>query len=282
MPKPRERSWSKAGVLVASIMVIGFAANQSRADLIFGLHVGASPGIYLIDTATGQTSLYRSAPMASLGNSLAYNPANDSFFYTRSGSSSPQVVLNTTSGSEIVLGALKTTNGVTSGTFYNGSYWVQPNYTAGILEAWQFGGGVASVLRGIPAYPTTVTYGDIASDANGVTYASHSRGMHRYDLNALAAGCTALPNANVFQMQLAFGPTGLFGLSGSRIYRINTSNGAATPISQVQGNFQFIDLASVPSPGGLGLLASTGFVLAQRRRRLRQDGRSATTEASRR
>jgi hypothetical protein len=170
-------------------------------------------------------------------------------------------------GVETTLGAITTPGVVYSGTFYNGSFWAIRNGTANsILRLTPAGAGFTQSVLPL-AFPYNATFGDIASNAAGLTYAACSAGFIRFDLNALGAPATMLNPSGSSSAQLAFGNTGLFAALGSNIYSVNLANGVRTFTASTGPGMSFVDLASIPAPGAFALLGLGGFAGAGARRR---------------
>lgn len=253
-----------------SAWVVAAAFGTARADIIYGLNGGGAGGIYKIDTTTKLATLYRSTPLGlAKGNGLAYDQANDTFYYVMKPGSGANVIVRNSPGSvETNLGTMATHSIINSGTFYNGMYWVQPNNAPGVIRVTPLVSSFLEVPTTIPGYPTNVGYGDIASDASGMTWASHSSGMRRYNLNALSAGSVALVGPSPPGRQLAFGPSGLWGVSGLSLVLFNTSTGTvASHGSLIAPGLGFVDLASAPTPGAGVAMAMAGVWAGRRRRR---------------
>lgn len=251
------------------VPILAFPAI-AHADQIFGLNSSVSgAGIYLIDTATGASSLYRATPSALTGgggNGLAYDQSSDTFYYVVSTAGNDHVIRCAPSG-ETDLGAILTGSPVASGTFYNGSFWYHPNNETRVYRAsFPTPSTMSITFSVVPTFPSTASFGDIASAPDGTTYASFSGDMRRYNLNTLSMGAVPLPAATL-SMQLAFYGSTLWGISGNdQIYTINTVNGASTPVATLQNtSLTIVDAATVPAPASalaLGLLP-----LLRRRRR---------------
>ena len=243
-------------------------APVARGDLIFGLNVSSTPttGIYLVNTVTRTSTLYRATTRATTGsNALAYDRGSDTFYYVTDMGATNHLIRNRPGQPEVDMGAMTSTASLDAATFYNGSYWTQANSSAGIIRVSFPGGGFVEQFNAIPGYPNNVNYGDIASDPSGVTFASQSGGLRRYNLNSLGAG--SVPLANTPVMQLAFGPSGLFGMSGGTIYSVSTTTGVATPLGGlINRGLSFIDLATAPAPGA-GVVLGLGAMVAGRRKR---------------
>lgn len=240
----------------------------AHADLVFGLNSPVSgAGIYLIDTATGASSLYRATPTALSGggNGLAYDPSTDAFYYVAATSGADRLIRCTAAG-ETDLGAVPTSSPVASGTFYNGSYWFHPNNETRVFRATFPTPSTASIsFQILPAFPASSNFGDIASLPDGTTYASYSGDMRRYNLNNIPAGAVPLAAATT-SMQLAFSGTTLWGISGNdQIYTVNTTTGASTAVaSLLNTNLTIVDAATIPAPASALLL---GVLPMLRRRR---------------
>ncbi len=249
--------------------VATLVGSVARADVIFGINAGPSGGgIYAIDTSTGIATPYRATPSVGTtddANGLAYNDATDTFYYVNRTGGVNRMVRNAATG-ETDLGAMASNGVLDSGTFYNGYYWSHGSSSIQVLRVAFAGPSFSEVPFTVPGFPANANFGDIASLANGVTYASFSNTLRRYDLDTPAAG-SVLISMGLQTMQLAFGPTGLWGIRGSNIYSINTTTGGFTLTSTLaNGSLQFIDLAPAPAPGSVGLLAFSAGVLFRRRR----------------
>ncbi|MDI9404806.1 MAG: hypothetical protein QM516_13120 [Limnohabitans sp.] len=255
-----------------------FATPTAHADFVYGLNASGSKGIYRINTATGGVTLVASTPSLTAsgagGNGLAFDAGSNAFYYIRRVGATNYFMKNQLTGSgsiETTLGALTGNQQILSGTFYNGSYWAIPN------------GASNTILRCIPigstfthatlptAFPFGASFGDIASTASGITYASSTggspltSGFRRFDLNALGTAPTQL-SIGTAGYQLAFGNTGLFGVQGTNIATINTTTGALLFTAAVTTpGVAFNDLASIPAPGVLPALA-VAALLGRRRR----------------
>lgn len=252
---------------VASWATCGVA----HADIVFGLNASQTGGgIYQIDTSTGAMTLYRATPslvgISVDANGLAYDAPNDTFYYINRVAGVNSFIRNAPSG-EVNLGTMASTANLDSGTFYNGFYWTQPSSSNQLIR-------VTPTIAGFTALPFTIpgaafgNFGDIASDPNGVTFASQSGTMRRYDLDNPGAGFVPLAtNANT--MQIAFGAAGgLYGVNNDTIYSINTVSGSANSIATLQfTNMNIIDLATAPSPGaGAASMMLIGLAASRRRR----------------
>ncbi len=255
--------------LALIVPIVAFPA-LAHADLVFGLNSPVSgAGIYLIDTATGASTLYRATPTAlstSGANGLAYDPSTDAFYYVAATSGADRLIRCTAAG-ETDLGAVPTSSPVASGTFYNGSYWFHPNNETRVFRATFPTPSTSSItFQVLPAFPASSNFGDIASLPDGTTYASFSGDMRRYNLNSLPAGAVPLPAANT-TMQLAFSGTTLWGISGNdQIYTVNTATGASTSVgSLLNTNLTIVDAATIPAPASSLLFGV--FSLLRRRRR---------------
>lgn len=253
--------------IVVPLLALPTLAN---ADLIFGMNSPVSgAGIYLINTATGASTLYRATPTAasSGGNGLAYDPSTDNFYYVANAATGLDRIIRCGPSGETDLGPVTTSAPIASGTFYNGSYWYQPNNEARVYRAtFPTPSSVSITFQILPGFPTTSSFGDIASLPDGTTYASFSGDMRRYDLDVPGAGSVPLASASV-TLQLAFHGTTLWGISGSdQIYSVNTLNGFASPGPMLLNtSLNILDAATVPAPASaltLGALA----VLRRRRR----------------
>ena len=244
-----------------------FAAGQARADIVFGLNSSGAGGIYSLNTTTKTSTLYRSTPIGlTKGNGLAYDSANDTFYYVSRVGTQNFLIRNQPGSVETNLGIMATVGVINSGTFHNGMYWAQRNSAAAIIRVTPGVSSFSEVTTPIPGYPPNVSYGDIASDATGMTWASQSSGMRRYSLNSLGSGSVSITTNSVLR-QLAFGPTGLWGVSGTQLFLINTGSGVAVSHGALlTPGLGFVDLATAPAPGA-ALLLGAGAVLAVRRRR---------------
>lgn len=241
----------------------------AHANYIFGLNSPASGGgIYLINTFTGASSLYRATPSAMTGgggNGLAYDPDSDTFYYITAASGNDRVIRCAPSG-ETDLGPITTASPVASGTFYNGAYWFHPNNETRVYRAaFPTPATMSITFQILPTFPSNSSFGDIASLPDGKTFASFSGSMRRYDLNNISAGSTPLVGATT-TMQLAFYGSTLWGISGTdQIYTVNTSTGASTVVATLQNSsLTIVDAATVPAPASAIILGALAFT---RRRR---------------
>jgi len=252
--------------LIVPVLAIAAVAH---ADVIYGLNSPVTgAGIYLIDTATGASSLYRATPTAATSggaNGLAYDPSTDNFYYIANSAGADRVIRCGPSG-ETDLGPVLTGSPVASGTFYNGSYWYQPNNETRVYRVnFPTPATINITFQVLPTFPSTSSFGDIASLPDGTTYASYSGDMRRYNLNSIGAGAVPLPAATT-TMQLAFYGSTLWGISGSdQIYTVNTTTGASTAVATLQNtSLTIVDAATVPAPSALVTL---GLIPLLRRRR---------------
>ncbi len=254
---------------LALLVPVALIPATAHADLIFGLNSPASgAGIYLIDTATGASSLYRATPAAipAGANGLAYDLSTDTFYYAANSSGNDHIIRCAPSG-ETDLGPVPSGSQVLSATFYNGSYWYHPNAETRVYRATFPTPSTTSIsFQNIPAFPANASFGDIASLPDGTTYASYSSSMRRYNLNSAGAGAVPLSGASL-TMQLAFHGTTLWGISGSdQIYTVNTTSGVSTPVSTLLNTtLTIVDAATIPAPASAFALAA--FPLLRRRRR---------------
>lgn len=240
--------------------------SVANADAIFGLNSPVTGGgIYMIDTDTGNSVLYRNTPTITAGvggNGLAYDQATDSFYYV---TNNDRLIRCSASG-ELDLGPVPVSSQVASGTFYNGAYWYHPDNTNRVYRA-AFPTPVTTSIsyQIVPNFPTTALFGDIASLPDGTTYASFSGDMRRYDLDFLGGGCIPLAGATL-TLQLAFSGSTLWGVSSTdRLYTINTLTGVSAPGMLLQdASLTIIDAATVPAPASALLLAM--LPLMRRRR----------------
>jgi hypothetical protein len=266
----RSASLGLASVLAAPILALACAGSPAHADFVYGLNAGAGRGIYQIDTSTGATTLVAATPSLTVsgsgGNGLAYDAANSAFYYVRQ-TGTTRFFMRNVGGVETTLGAITAPGVVYSGTFYNGSFWAIRNGTANsILRLTPAGAGFTQSVLPL-AFPYNATFGDIASNPAGLTYAACSAGFIRFDLNALGAPSTMLNPSASSSAQIAFGNTGLFAALGSNIYSVNTTTGVRTFTAATAPGLSFNDLASIPAPGAFALLGLGGFAGAGARRR---------------
>lgn len=255
--------------LALIVPLVAFPA-LAHADLIFALNSpAAGGGIYLVDTATGASTLYRATPTNNAsfgGNGLAYDASSDTFYYVIRPGGNDQLIRSTPSG-ETNLGALLATGPINSATFHNGAYWYHPNNEARVYSAsFPTPSTISSTFQVLPNFPAISSFGDIASLPDGTTYASYSGDMRRYNLNNISAGAVPLAAATT-TMQLAFYGTNLWGISGNdRIYSVNTATGASTLVATLQNtSLTIVDAATVPAPAA-GLILGV-LPLVRRRRR---------------
>jgi hypothetical protein len=256
-----------------------FATPTAHADFVYGLNASGSKGIYRINTATGGVTLVASTPSLTAsgtgGNGLSFDVSTNAFYYIRRVGATNYFMKNQLTGSgsiETTLGALTGNQQILSGTFYNGSYWAIPNSASNTILRCTPVGSTFTHTTLATAFPAGAGFGDIASTASGITYASSTgsspftSGFRRFDLNALGTTPTQV-SIGTAGYQLAFGNTGLFGAQGSNIFSINTTTGAAVFTASVTTpGIGFNDLASIPAPGVLPLLAVAGLIGRRRRR----------------
>jgi MYXO-CTERM domain-containing protein len=266
------RCASRGGALVSLIAVVTLAsvASAARADFVYGLNGVGAKGIHLIDTATGGVTLAAATPSllasGTAGNALAFDSASNAFYYIRRSGSTNFFVRNT-GGVESTLGVVPVSGTFYSATFHNGHYWaIRNGLSNSIVRLTPVGGGFTQAVLPL-AFPPNASFGDIASTATGLTYASCSSGFLRFDLNALGTPAVNL-NPTAGNYQIAFGNTGLFAVQGTNIYSVNTMNGVRTFTAAVSApGYGFNDLASIPAPGAAALLGLAGLAGARRRRR---------------
>ena len=266
----RSASLAFSTALAAPLLALACACSLAHADFVYGLNAVGSKGIYRIDTNTGATTLVAATPSLTVGgsggNGLAYDAANSAFYYVRQ-SGSTKFFMRNVGGVETTLGAITAPGVVYSGTFYNGSFWAIRNGTANsILRLTPAGAGFTQSVLPL-AFPYNATFGDIASNTAGLTYAACSAGFIRFDLNALGAPSTMLNPSASSSAQIAFGNTGLFAMQGTNIYSVNLANGVRTFTASTAPGLSFNDLASIPAPGAVALLGLGGFVGVGARRR---------------
>jgi len=264
---PRSASLAFSTVLAAPLLALACASSLVHADFVYGLNGSGAKGIYRIDTNTGVTTLVAATPSLTVGgsggNGLAYDAANSAFYYVRQ-SGSTKFFMRNVGGTETTLGAITAPGVVYSGTFYNGHYWAVRNGSANtVLRLTPAGAGFTQAILPL-GLPANSSFGDIASTATGLTYASCTSGFFSFNLNALGPPATVITPAPA-NYQIAFGNTGLFGVSGSNIYSVNTATGVRTFTASAGAGLNFNDLASIPAPGTLALLGLAG--LGARRRR---------------
>ena len=129
----RRASLGLASVLAAPLLALACAGSPAHADIIYGLNSNGTQGIYEIDTNTGATTLVAATPSLaaadSAGNALAYDAANNAFYYVRRTGTTNYFMRNA-GGVETTLGALGATQPIFSGTFYDGHYWACLLYTS--------------------------------------------------------------------------------------------------------------------------------------------------------
>ena len=263
----RSASLGLASVLAAPLLALACAGSPAHADIIYGLNSNGTQGIYEIDTNTGATTLVAATPSLaaadSAGNALAYDAANNAFYYVRRTGTTNYFMRNV-GGVETTLGALGATQPIFSGTFYNGHYWAVRNGAANTaLRLTPTATGFTPALLAI-GLPINSNFGDIASTDAGLTYASCTSGFFSFDLNTPGSPATAISLAPSTD-QIAFGNSGLFAIQGSDIYSVDLATGAKTFTASTVADLSFNDLASVPTPGTLALLGLAG--LGARRRR---------------
>ena len=254
-----------AGIAIA----VSCASSRAHADFVYGLNAVGSKGVYRIDTATGGVTLVAATPSLTAsgagGNGLAFDATSNAFYYVRR-SGSTNFFMRNVGGTETTLGAIVAPGVYYSGTFYNGHYWAIRNGSSNsIVRLTPAGAGFTQAVVPL-AFPLNADFGDIASTATGLTYASCSSGFLRFDLNALGTPAVNL-NPTAGNYQIAFGNTGLFAVQGTNIYSVNTMNGVRTFTAAVSApGYGFNDLASIPAPGAAALLGVAGVAGARRRR----------------
>jgi len=265
-----ERGKDKTIMGYATCAFLGAAlfTGAAHADIIFGLNAGPSGGgIFAIDTGTGTVTPYRTTPTVALtndANGLGYDAANDTFYYVNRVGAVNRMVRNAATG-EVDLGAMSSNGTLDSGTFYNGSYWTHGSNSVQVLRVNFSGMSFSELPWNVPGFPSGASFGDMASQPNGVTYLSFSNSLRRYDLDTPAAG-SVLISMGLPTMQLAFGPSGLWGIRGTTIYSINTTTGGYAVSATISDpNLSFIDLATAPTPGVLGVALIGGCAVVRRR-----------------
>ena len=251
----RRASLGLASVLAAPLLALACANSPAHADFVYGLNAGAGRGIHQIDTSTGATTLVAATPSLTVsgsgGNGLAYDAANNAFYYVRQ-TGTTRFFMRNVGGTETTLGAITAPGAVFSGTFYNGHYWAVRNGIANTaLRLTPAGAGFTQSILPI-GLPVNAKFGDIASTATGLTYAACSP----------ATTVTLAPS----NYQIAFGNTGLFAALGSNIYSVNTTTGVRTFTAATAPGLSFNDLASIPAPGTGALLGLAGLGARRRRR----------------
>ena len=263
----RSASLALSTVLAAPLLAIACTGSLAHADFVYGLNAGAGRGIHQIDTSTGVTTLVAATPSLTVsgsgGNGLAYDAANNAFYYVRQ-TGTTQFFMRNVAGTETTLGAITAPGVVFSGTFYNGHYWAVRNGIANTaLRLTPAGAGFTQSILPI-GLPVNASFGDIASTATGLTYAACSAGFFSFNLSTPGSPATTVTLAPS-NYQIAFGNTGLFAALGSNIYSVNTTTGIRTFTAATAPGLSFNDLASVPTPGALALLGLAA--LGARRRR---------------
>ena len=265
----RRASLGLASVLAAPLLALACANSPAHADFVYGLNAGAGRGIHQIDTSTGATTLVAATPSLTVsgsgGNGLAYDAANNAFYYVRQ-TSTTKFFMRNVGGTETTLGANTAPGAVFSGTFYNGHYWAVRNGIANTaLRLTPAGAGFTQSILPI-GLPVNANFGDIASTATGLTYAACSAGFFSFNLSTPGSPATTVTLAPS-NYQIAFGNTGLFAALGSNIYSVNLANGVRTFTAATAPGLSFNDLASIPAPGAFALLGLGGFAGAGARRR---------------
>jgi MYXO-CTERM domain-containing protein len=264
----RSASLGLASVLAAPLLAIACTGSLAHADFVYGLNGSGSKGIYRIDTNTGATTLVAATPSLTVGgsggNGLAYDAANNAFYYVRQ-TGTTRFFMRNVGGTETTLGAITAPGVVFSGTFYNGHYWAVRNGTANTaLRLTPAGAGFTQSILPI-GLPVNANFGDIASTATGLTYAACTMGFFSFNLSTPGSPATTVTLAPS-NYQIAFGNTGLFGVQGSNIYSVNTTTGIRTFTAATAPGLSFNDLASIPTPGTLALLGLAGLGARRRRR----------------
>ena len=258
---------SVASVLAAPLLALACAGSPAQADIIYGLNSNGTQGIYEIDTNTGATTLVAATPSLaaadSAGNALAYDAANNAFYYVgRTGTTNYFMRNVAASGTT---SARSATQPIFSGTFYNGHYWAVRNGAANtVLRLTPTATGFTPALLAI-GLPINSNFGDIASTDAGLTYASCTSGFFSFDLNTAGSPAAAISLAPSTD-QIAFGNSGLFAIQGADIYSVDVATGAKTFLASTSPDLSFNDLASISSPGAIALLGFAGLGAHRRRR----------------
>ena len=257
-----------APLLAASLLALACAGSPAHADFVYGLNAGAGRGIHQIDTTTGATTLVAATPSLTVsgsgGNGLAYDAANNAFYYVRQ-TGTTRFFMRNVAGTETTLGAITAPGLVYSGTFYNGHYWAVRNGSANTaLRLTPAGAGFTQAILPI-GLPVNASFGDIASTATGLTYAACSAGFFSFNLSTPGSPATTVTLAPS-NYQIAFGNTGLFAALGSNIYSVNTATGIRTFTAATAPGLSFNDLASIPAPGAAAVLGLAGLAGGRRRR----------------